>query len=206
MRYEASWLQKVRFCTNIGALYVLTIAFAWYIIHPVSPFKPVSITKSNQKPHVAAIIPTFKVISGLPTRIVIPGSSWDGRVVDLPVDPGYYDSATDSWTLSGYRAQFAMVSSIANNFAGETYIYGHNNDYVFGALRHVTPSVGSTALLYTSNGHIFSYSFVSASNVAPDMTTVLDYKGPPIMTIQTCTGSFNEVRTLYEYNFDKVIQ
>jgi hypothetical protein len=204
MRYATSWFQKVRFCTNIGSLYVLSIAFAWYVIHPLPAFRPISVTKHQKSQMMPA--PSFNLVSGLPVRIVVPGSSWDGRVVDLPVDPGYYDSATDSWTLSGYHAQFAMVSSQANNFAGETYIYGHNNDYVFGALRHVTPAVGSTALLYTSNGHVFSYSFVSTSNVAPDMTAVLDYKGPPVMTIQTCTGSFNEVRTLYEYNFDKEVQ
>jgi hypothetical protein len=205
MLYEHSWFQKVRFCTNIGTIYLLTIAFAWYAIHPVLMFRPVSITKAAQKPPVPAA-PAINEISGVPVRIVIPGSSYDGTVVDLPVDPGYYDSATDSWTLSGYHAQFATVSNPANNLAGETYIYGHNNDYVFGALRHVTPAVGSTALLYAGNGHVFAYSFVSASNVAPDMTSVLDYQGPPIMVIQTCTGSFNEVRTLYKYNFDKVIQ
>jgi hypothetical protein len=204
LHYEHSLLQKVRFCTNIGVVYLLTIAFAWYAIHPTPAFKLASAT-IIQKPHVPAAS-AIQVISGLPDRIVIPGSSWNGLVVDLPVDPGYYDPTTGTWTLSGYRAQFAMFSSLANNIGGETYIYGHNNDYVFGALRHVTPAVGSIALLYTTNGHIFSYTFVSASNVAPDVTSVLNYQGPPIMTIQTCTGSFNEVRTLYRYNFQKVVQ
>jgi hypothetical protein len=205
MQYEHSWFQKVRFCTNVGAIYLLTIAFAWYAIRPLPAFKTVAITKAEQQAHVA--VPAAPdVISGLPVEIVIPGSSWDGQSINLPIDEGYYDSTTDSWTLSGYRAQFAMVSSLPNNYAGETYIYGHNNDYVFGALRHNTPAVGSTALLYTSNGHIFSYSFVSASSVAPDMTSVLNYQGPPIMVVQTCTGSFNEVRTLYQYKFDEVVQ
>jgi hypothetical protein len=208
MQAEHSWLQKIRFATTVSALYMLTIAFAWYVIRPQPLFKPAAaLTKIEQKQHIAATpAPIFQIISGLPVRIVIPGSSYNGTVVDLPVDPGYYDSTTDSWTLSGYHAQFAMVSSLPNNFTGETYIYGHNNDSVFGALRHVTPTIGSSALLYTSNGHIFSYTFMSASSVAPDMTSVLDYSGPPIMTIQTCTGSFNEVRTLYQYSFDKVVQ
>jgi hypothetical protein len=205
MHSEHSLLQKVRFCTNIALIYLLTMAFAWYAVRPLSTFKLVSATNIAQKPLVP-VAPDFKVISGLPDRIVIPDSSWNGLVVDLPVDPGYYDAATGTWTLSGYRAQFAMFSSLANNFGGETYIYGHNNDYVFGALRHATPAVGSTALLYTTNGHIFSYSFVSASSVGPDTTSVLAYQGPPIMVIQTCTGSFNEVRTLYLYDFQKVVQ
>jgi hypothetical protein len=202
----ASWLQKARYGANLGAIYLLTIAFAWYAVHPHTTFKSVAITKAEQRPHLIAAKPGVTEISGLPIRIVIPGSSWNGLVVDLPVDQGYYDSASNSWTLSGRHAQFAMVSSLANNVGGDTYIYGHNNDYVFGALRHVTPTVGAIALLYTSNGHIFSYKFVSATNVAPDITSVLKYQGPPIMTIQTCTGSLNEVRTLYRYAFDKVVQ
>lgn len=203
-QYEHSPFQKVRSCINVGAIYLLTIVFGWLVIHPPAALRPAT-TTIVQRPHVI-VARNVNVISGLPNKIVIPGSSWNGLVVNLPVDPGYYDPTTGNWTLSGYHAQFAMFSSLANNYGGETYIYGHNNDYVFGALRHVTPTVGSTALLYTTNGHIFSYSFVSASNVAPDVTSVLTYKGRPIMTIQTCTGSFNEVRTLYRYNFDKVIQ
>ncbi len=148
----------------------------------------------------------INVLSGLPIRIVIPNSSYNGKVVDLPIDKGYYNSETGDWTLSGYRAQFAVDTTPANNLSGETYIYGHNNDFVFGALRHNTPEIGSDALIYTANGHIFSYSFVKATDIAPDFTSVLEYSGPSILVIQTCTGSFNQVRTLYYYNFLKVIQ
>jgi hypothetical protein len=204
MQHEHSAFQKVRFCTNIGVLYLLTMSFAWWAMHTPPPFKLVAATTVQKSQTSQA--PAIPLIAGIPDRIVIPGSSYDGTVVDLPIDPGYYDSATGTWTLSGLRAQYITFSSLANNTAGETYIYGHNNDYVFGALRHVTPVVGSTALIYTTNNHIFSYTFVSATSVAPSVTSVLSYKGPPIMIIQTCTGSFNEVRTLYRYNFQKVVQ
>lgn len=204
MQNELSHLQKARFCFNIGTIYLVTVLFAWYAVHPGPAANSVryAALKTVQRP----IAPAVKKISGVPVRIVIPGSSYNGQVVDLPVDKGYYDPANDTWTLSGYHAQFMTISSPANNIGGETYIYGHNNDYVFGALRHVTPSAGSQALIYTDNGHVFSYSFVSATNVAPDATSVLDYNGPPILTIQTCTGSFNEVRTLYTYTFTEVVQ
>ncbi len=207
MQNELSLWQKVRFCISTGTIYLLTAMFVWYAVHPLPRSNSVRYVSLTTAPkHRLPAQPAIKEIAGLPVRIVIPGSSYEGRVVDLPVDKGYYDQATDSWTLSGYHAQFMTISSLANNLAGDTYIYGHNNDYVFGALRHVTPDPGATALIYTDNGHIFSYGFVSATNVAPDATAVLDYHGPPILTIQTCTGSFNEVRTLYMYNFDKVIQ
>ncbi len=207
MQNELSLRQKVRFCFNVATIYLLTIAFGWFVIHPGPHAGSARYVALKTTPRTAApVAPAVKEVSGLPVRLVIPGSSYAGRVVDLPVDKGYYDQASDSWTLSGYHAQFMTVSSLANNFAGETYIYGHNNNDVFGALRHVTPAVGSTALVYTDNGHVFSYRFTSSTNVPPDATSVLDYHGPPILTIQTCTGSFNEIRTLYSYSFDRVVQ
>src|SRR5271170_821530 len=124
MHFEQSFLQKVRFCTNIEVIYLLSIAFVWYAVHPMPSLALVSATNIPQKPHAPVNSP-FLVISGLPDRILIPDSSYDGRVVDLQVNPGYYDAATGTWTLSGYQAQFAMTSSLANNFGGETYIYGH---------------------------------------------------------------------------------
>ena len=91
---------------------------------------------------------------------------------------------------SATHAQFMMISSLANNLEGETYIYGHNNDNVFGALRHVTPSPGSVAYVYTANGHILSYTFVSVTSVAPDAASVLNYPRP------TDPGSANLYRQL----------
>jgi hypothetical protein len=98
-----------------------------------------------------------------------------------------------------------MVSALANNAAGETFVYGHNNDFVFGSLRHKTPAIGSVALLYTDNGHIFEYHFSAVTSLSPSDTSVLDYSGTPILLIQTCTGSLNEWRTEYTFQFYKVI-
>lgn len=200
MEVDASFIDKFKFVSQIACLYLLTIFVAWFILRPLPPFKLVS-SKSTASVNS---LKKINIISGLPYRIVIPDSSWDGVSIDLLVDPGVYNSSTGTWTLSGTRAQFSMYSSLANNYAGETFIYGHNNDQVFGALRHTTPTVGSLAYLYTTNGHIFSYAFESVSSVAPDDPAVLNYQGPPIMIIQTCTGSFDENRTLYLYKFVKV--
>ncbi|HEY5442810.1 MAG TPA: sortase [Candidatus Saccharimonadales bacterium] len=194
--------RKIRYYGSLAAVYVLTLLFVSYVAQPLLPFgqaRAAALTKSAQKPHLSSS--RVQITSGLPARIVIPASG-----VDLPVDQGYYDSTTDSWTLSGYHAQFAMLSTLANNYGGETFIYGHNNNYVFGALRHVTPTPGATALIYTSNGHVFAYTFRSAQSLGPTDTAILDYSGPPIMVIQTCTGSLNEWRTMYTFDFSKVVQ
>jgi hypothetical protein len=198
-----SIITKLRFYSTIIVLYGITCLFIGYVARPLSPLdksRAVAITEKIQAPRLPSdsISP---VISGLPNRLVIPGSS-----IDLPLHAGYYDSATNSWTLSGYYAQFAMISTLANNLAGQTFIYGHNNDFVFGALRHQTPNVGAIAYVYTTDGHIFEYSFSNATSLGPNDTSVLQYAGPPQLLIQTCTGSLNEWRTEYSFSFVKVVQ
>lgn len=204
MHSNYSVVDKYRYFLSIFAIYILTIAFAWLIFHS-NDSKYLKLDSIISQQNISkGKIP--HLVYGVPSRIVIPDSSYNNKVVDLVIDPGYYDIKSDTWTLNGYHAQFAMISTPANNYKGETFIYGHNNDNVFGALRHVTPKKGSIAILYTDNGHIFSYSFNRYDSVSPELTSVLSYKGPSEMTIQTCTGTFNEIRTLYQYNFLKVVK
>lgn len=194
--------QKLRFYSQLVVVYALTLLVGWFAVRPHHAFasNQAQLSRQQQLPHVP-VIAHAPAVSGRPVRIVIPNSG-----IDLPVDEGFYNSADGSWTLSGYHAQFAMISTLANNRAGETFIYGHNNNYVFGALRHVTPAAGALALLYTDNGHIFAYTFTAANSVGPDDVSTLAYNGPPVLVIQTCTGSLNEWRTMYHFNFDKVVQ
>lgn len=163
-------------------------------IIPAAPVQPV---------HVKSTEPKVVEISGIPNRITIPSPY---KNIDLPIVPGVYDPSTNAWTLNGYLAQFATVSAPANNVGGETFIYGHNNDYVFGALRHVTPAIGTEADVYTTNGHEFAYTFEKSWSVGPYSVSTLDYTGPSVLLIQTCTGSLNQYRTMYLFTFEKVIQ
>jgi hypothetical protein len=200
---KRSWTLKTKYFVELASLYLVTVLLCGYAIHPQRHLvyhKTIALTRVQQTPSLPST-PKIVVVSGLPVRIVIPSES-----VDLPVIPGYYNSSNDTWTLSGYKAQFAMVSTLANDYGGNTFIYGHNNNFVFGPLRHVTPALGAQAVLYSSNGHIFSYTFQKVASVGPDDTTVLNYDGPPILTIQTCTGSLNEWRTMYTFAFEKILQ
>ncbi len=203
MNGEHSLVEIVRYYVSVSIIYLLTLMFGWFVVHPAPPIhnQNVILAKAMQSPFVPLSSNNVAAISGRPVRIVIPASG-----VDLPVDPGYYDPTQSAWTLSGYRAQFAMISTLANNIAGDTFSYGHNNDYVFGALRHVTPTPGAEALIYTDNGHVFAYSFENVYSLGPDDTSVLSYQGPPVLTIQTCTGSVNEWRTMYRFDFLRVVQ
>lgn len=202
MKNGLSITQRVRFYLQIACLYGVTVAFTVVAVRPA----PATVSADSiLKPRQAAAKPAAALqpplISGKPIRIVIPASG-----VDLPVDEGHYSPVDDSWTLSGLRAQYAMISVPANNRNGATFIYGHNNNSVFGALRHVTPVPGALAQVYTENGHIFEYAFETSASVTPADTSALQYQGPPILTILTCTGAVNEWRTLYKFNFVRVAQ
>ena len=202
MKTHITFMQQARFLMSSALLYVGTIvvigvAVSTPYVAAKAPILAPPLPQVVQKPTTPQVIE----ISGTPNRITIPSES-----LDLPVIPGVYDPSTDAWTLSGYKAQFATVSAPANNVGGETFIYGHNNDYVFGALRHVTPTVGAEAFVYTTNGHVLAYTFQKTWSVGPYDVGTLDYQGPSVLLIQTCTGSLNELRTMYFFTFEKVVQ
>jgi LPXTG-site transpeptidase (sortase) family protein len=203
MPSQVSVLQRVRFFSGALLLYGLSIACVIFALRTPRAVAVVqnSATVAQRLQMEARVSKRVTLISGRPIRITIPS-----EYVDLPLIPGTYDKAADSWTLSGYEAQFATTSAPANNIGGETFIYGHNNDYVFGALRHVTPAVGATAFLYTGNHHVFEYKFQKTWSVGPYDVATLDYSGKPTLLVQTCTGSFNEWRTMYRFDFEKVVR
>jgi len=199
---RANWWRRGMGCAAIGVVYAATIAgLAAVAVEPARALahaRMMAAKAAADSPVSALAVQHQAVISGRPVRIAIPASG-----VDLPIDPGYYNVATGEWTLSGYRAQFAVSSALANNAAGDTFIYGHNNNYVFGALRHHTPLPDSPAIIYTDTGHVFTYIFVGSTSFVPDDTSALTYSGPPMLTIQTCTGSLNEWRTMYRFRLEE---
>src|SRR5581483_7669927 len=75
------------------------------------------------------------IISGQPAKIVIPSLS-----INLAIQPGYYYKATNTWTLSDKQAQFATITALANNYSGNTFIYGHRLPNIFANLWQLKPS------------------------------------------------------------------
>lgn len=197
-------LRKARFIGSVSLLYLLTIGIIGCALQPTQLFfVPVHADmKEEQKPNVPAK-PRFVLVSGSPVRITVPDYK-----IDLPVDEGFYNSADGSWTLSDTHAQFAMVSTVANNLAGNTFVYGHGTDAVFGKLGNLTPLPGTVAHIYTDTNQIFTYRFKEARNLTPNDTSVFDdiASGQPRLTIQTCTGSFSEWRTMFTFMFEKAEQ
>ncbi|GAC1482852.1 MAG: hypothetical protein NVS1B7_6020 [Candidatus Saccharimonadales bacterium] len=197
-------MEKVALSTKIIYLFRIITVYAFLIFLLLFILNPFILSKPQTKLPFKGIVsaqesppPTRKVITGKPVRIVIPSIQ-----VDLPIDDGIYNASDGTWSLSSTKAQFASPSSPANDFEGNTFIYGHSSKHVFGSLHSI--NVGDTAQLYTDNGLMFSYSFMSAENIKPDNLTILHYQGSPMLTIQTCTGNWYELRRLFYFGFVKV--
>lgn len=138
-------------------------------------------------------------ISGNPTRIVI-----EGLGIDLQVVPGVYDQTTKNWSLSLDRAHFADVTTAPNNKGGNSFIYGHNRKGVLSSLSSI--QMNQEAKVYADNGYIFTYMFVGAVEVSPNDTSIFNYQGEPILTIQTCSGSFYQNRQLFTFRLKDVVK
>lgn len=197
MNGRASGFKKLRFYANVSAVYALTLLFAAHLMtHTGWIHKKPHYIKYD--PHLPIVLTRAVVVTaGTPVRITVPRLS-----LDLPIDQGQYDEANQTWTLSGYHAQFAVASVVANNYQGNTFIYGHNNPSVFGKLKQIVP--GDTMRLYTDNGYVFTYTYTASTDHQPDDSSIFQYSGPPVVTVQTCAGAWNEIRRMYQFNFSEV--
>ncbi len=195
-------LKQLRFISSISMLYILTLGTIGGILYSSHLFgEPVWATSqptvNYQKP---APLPP-KIISGKPVRLTIPSAAIDLHIID-----GTYDEATEGWTLTDDKLQFATMSASANDHAGTTFVYGHGTDAVLGKIGTNRPPVGTTAQLVTDNGHTFKYVLTETKDNTPDDVAILadTASGPPRLVVQTCTGAFSQWRTMFVFAFDGV--
>jgi LPXTG-site transpeptidase (sortase) family protein len=141
---------------------------------------------------------TTALVSGIPTRLQIPGES-----IDLKVIPGYYYPKTQSWTLSTDSAQWGVMTAQANNKQGDTFIYAHAREGLFATLPKV--KLGEEAVVKTSNGHKFTYVFRQSQVTTPQDTSLFTYQGKPVLVLQTCTGVWSQNRQLFIFELVKAV-
>jgi LPXTG-site transpeptidase (sortase) family protein len=199
MQAEQGLIDKARFYGSVAAMYAVTLLFIQYSFNPIGllrrPVSAQSAAAINQP--LTPMVIKKEIIAGKPTRLTVPKIG-----TDLIVEEGHYNPADQSWTLSGYNAHFAMPSVLANDTQGNTFIYGHNNAHVFGPLKALV--IGDRVQVFTDAGHTFTYSLQQIAEVKPDDTTTFNYEGPPVLTIQTCSGSWHEKRQLFTFKLEKV--
>lgn len=136
------------------------------------------------------------VVSGVPTDLSIPSLG-----MSLPVQPGHY-LPDGNWTLDDVHTFFALPSEPVNDSMGTTLIYGHNTRAVFKNLEKLTP--GAELIITTGNSLKFTYEYSFVSVVKPEDVTVFNSTNSPNVTLQTCSGAWDEVRSMHTFTFKKV--
>lgn len=189
---KSTWLAFLRKHTLLIvalAIHVLSVGGLVYAQQSAPKASvPVTLPKESEFPE-----PT---VSGIPTEISVPSLG-----IHLTVEPGTYDRATDSWTLSGLNAHFATFTRPANNGGGNTFIYGHNNKHVFGPMKSI--AAGAEVKVLTDIGNTFYYTLESTRTTDPSDVSLFTYTGAPILTVQTCTGVWHEQRQLYTFKLQR---
>lgn len=153
----------------------------------------------NQKLQTANKVEVLSTIENVefPDIIRIPDLE-----IEVDVTSGNYSEVEKNWNVSDSYAQIATISSFPNKVGGNTVIYGHNTNSIFGKTSKIRP--GQKAYIETKNGNIFVYEFISEKTVQPSDTSVFEYEGDPILTLITCTGFANEKRRILTFKLIEV--
>lgn len=136
-------------------------------------------------------------VKGHPTQILIPRLGIDLNIID-----GTYFPVNQTWTLSKDSVQYATMTAEPNNQSGTTFMYGHNTTAVFKRLPELTPQ--DKVIVKTDNDHTFVYQLRSMYRVKPQQTEVLTNSKEPTLLLQTCSGLWNEWRTMAELRLTEV--
>ena len=145
-------------------------------------------------PDYSRIKPPIPYAVGHPVKIEVPSVG-----VSLVVADGTYNNTTNTWTLNRDKVQFDTSSKEPNSRQGNTFIYGHATDWVFGPLLKIQP--GAEAVI-TTERYVFTYKLSSHQVVDPTNTSVLHYTGPSRLMLQTCTGpTLSEFRQLFYFDY-----
>lgn len=186
--------KHLRFYLVIGSLFVLAglLAASPHILEGLhAKHAPAFDTAREHAPAKTA------TVSGTPTHIAVPSVG-----ISVDVEPGYYDKAKQTWTLSNTKAEYATITPRANDASGNTFIYGHNRWEVFYKLLKVQP--GDEAIVTTDNNRTFTYKMMAQKITKPTDDSLFHYQGPPILTLQTCSGLWYQNRSLFIFSLEKV--
>ncbi len=192
----AAFLDKLFYGVSLLLVSISSIVLVWSV-SPLTTLNPHKVLAAGNMVVAPPKIIKPHIISGTPIRIAVPSLA-----IDLPVEAGNYDVTTNAWTIANKKAFYATLTSLPNNYEGNTLIYGHNNWSVFKPLHSIAPD--AELLVYSDNGYIFHYTYRQSERVIPTDTTIFNYEGPPALTLQTCDGTWNEVRQMFSFDFASV--
>jgi hypothetical protein len=179
---------------------LVMLGFGVGLIFHVMQSQAVSATDIIQPPAyvIKSSDPNTNVITGMPDELLIPSLKMDIQII-----PGYYNKATQTWNVTLDKVQYATITPEPNNVGGSTFLYGHYRPEVFAYLHTIKSS--AQAIVKTTNGHTFTYQLSTIITTTPNDDTVFTYQGPPVLTIQTCTGLFFQNRQFYTFKLMQVV-
>lgn len=164
----------------------------------LAPSQPVYAVEPQSYIQPKVAISARRVISGWPSRLTIKNLK-----IDLAVKDGTYDEKSKQWPLSKDAVHYATLTDLPNDSRGNTVLYGHNQNQVVGRMSDIRP--GDMAIVKTTNGHEFHYSYVKDELVKPDDTDILfSSSSRPRLTIMTCDGFWSQSRRLMYFDLVEV--
>jgi LPXTG-site transpeptidase (sortase) family protein len=130
-----------------------------------------------------------------PSRLIIPSYN-----IDVALSPNGYNYNKGVWyELSKKDAHYFNESPLPNNIIGQTFIYGHNSNAVFGAIKNLKFDGSNVELyIYNQSGKYLKYILTSSRIATPnevDILRDLDQKEAGIM-LMTCNGWADTKRNL----------
>lgn len=176
-----SFLRKLRNWHKLPYLLIL-LGFALISFGGVSYYRVRILSFSKPPPEV--IQKTQNI--DLPVEIIIPSID-----IDLPLAPGQIKDGV--WQISDKEATFLSTSS-APGGGGNTVIYGHNKQVIFGNLPYL--SMGQKIFIKTKSGKLFTYISENKYFVGPDRVDLVSPASTEELTIYTCWGLFDGQRAV----------
>lgn len=140
---------------------------------------------------------TPELVSEQPLSLKVPKLK-----MDLVVKEGKYDAGRASWTIDNKAAFYATITPKPNNLNGNTLIYGHNSHQIFGNLNQLEKD--DLVYVEATNQKTFVYKLEAVKDVEPTDLSLFEYRGNPILTIQTCAGTWYEKRRLFTFSLVEV--
>lgn len=161
----------------------------------------VALANPDQNPQESAeetkTQPEKKPVIGVAERLEIQSLS-----IDIAVKPGAYDPKSGTWQVDESASFHADTTVPVNDTNGASLIYGHARWGIFGALPDIQP--GAEAVVHAKDGLIFVYTFASVDQVEPTDVSMLTSEGDPRLLLQTCSGLFDQYRTVATFSLKEV--
>lgn len=120
----------------------------------------------------------------LPEKILMPKVR-----IDLSVSSAKAEN--DKWEISEKGASYLLGSGIPGE-KGNTVIYGHNKNHLFGPIRWLEKD--DQIKLINKKGEEFIYKVVETKTVSPQKVEVLSPTEDSTLTLYTCSGFLDRER------------